>query len=92
MLVLVKNLQNTALRSPNGYDSWKDYWMAKAGKNWPYYCPVPGCSERAEVGAHVKLANSYSNKWYIVPLCYKHNNNHDATFYVDSEMLVPVND
>ena len=91
MLVKVKNLQNTASRSPVGYESWKDYWIAKSGRLWPYYCAASGCMERAEVGAHVKMVNGLDNRWFIVPLCFRHNNDHDAEFYVDYSLMVPVN-
>lgn len=92
MIVKVKNIQGTAPRSPYGYTSWKEYWIAKSNRRWPYHCAVTNCHDSADVGAHVKLVNGASNKWYIVPLCYGHNNDHDAEFYVDSEYLVPVND
>ena len=91
MLVKVKNLQGTAPRSPAGYTSWKEYWCAKSGRIWPSKCVVPGCYERAEVGAHVKLVYGNNNRWYILPLYYSHNNDHDAEFYVDDSYLVPVN-
>ena len=92
MTVLVKNIHGTADYSPVGCNSWKDYWEAKSGKHWPFFCAVSGCTERAEVGGHVKFAGNHDNRWFIVPLCYHHNNCHDAEFSVDYSLLVPVND
>ena len=89
-MVKVKNLHNTSDRVPNGYSSWKDYWKAKKGY-WPSTCSAYGCSKPAVLGGHVKKVNSSDNRWFIVPLCSDHNNDHDAEFYVPDEMLVPVN-
>ncbi len=91
MLVRVKNIQNTADRAPSGFASWREYWCKKSGKPWPTYCCAQGCFKLAEVGGHVKKVGSSDNRWYIVPLCYTHNNDHDAEFVVPDDMLVPVN-
>lgn len=92
MMVLVKNLHGTSDNAPEGFDSWRDYWIYNSGRPWPHYCSVQGCLDRAEVGAHVKLVDGYDNRWYIVPMCYKHNNDRNGSFYVDYSLLVPVND
>ena len=88
-MVKVKNLHGTSDSAPEGYGSWKEFWIAKSGRQWPRYCAVIGCLEPAMVGGHVKLVNG-GNEWYIVPLCYTHNNNHDGEFYVDESLLVKV--
>ena len=91
MLYRVKNVPHTSNDPlPRGFSSWEDVWKYHSGKPWPYYCPVCGCSERAEVGAHVRLYGDYSSRVFIVPLCYKHNNDHDAVFSVDDSMLVRI--
>lgn len=89
MVVKVKNLHGTSDNAPLGYTTWKDFWIAKSGMKWPYYCQRYGCYGRAEVGAHVKLADG-SNKWYIIPLCSKDNHSEEE-FYVNADYLVPVN-
>ena len=90
MLVTVKNARNTSdNKLPSGFESWEDVWLCYSGKEWPRYCSAVGCYERAEVGAHVIICNDYS-KVYIVPLCYHHNNDHDAIFTVDDSMLVRI--
>lgn len=90
-MVKVKNLHNTSGRVPNGYSSWKDYWQKKKGY-WPKFCSVNDCLELATLGGHVKKVGASDNSWYIVPLCSKHNNDHDAEFFVPESMLVPVNE
>ncbi len=39
----------------------------------PVSCPVIGCSNKAEVGAHVQKDDSADKSWYVIPLCKKHN-------------------
>ena len=91
MLVRVKNLNGTAdRRPPTGYVSWKDFWKAKKGY-WPSKCAVYGCTDTADVGAHVKKVNSVDNSWYIVPVCSYHNNQFGKELTVDDSMLVPLN-
>ena len=53
--------------------SWLNHWINYSRQNLPTYCPVLGCSEKPELGAHVQKANSYDRKWYIIPLCKTHN-------------------
>lgn len=90
MYKLMKNVQNTSLCNPYPYDDWKDFWIKRSGRAWPYYCPVSGCFERAEVGAHVQIVGDPYKAIYIVPMCYRHNNDHDAVFYIDDSWLVRV--
>lgn len=55
--------------------SWLDHWKKyNSGRQTvPTHCPVNGCYNEVEVGAHVQK-DSYSDKnWYIVPLCNAHN-------------------
>lgn len=87
-MILVKNLNGTGDNLPNGYSSWKDFWIAKKGY-WPNKCSAYGCYGRAELGAHVIKVNGNDKSWYIVPLCFSHNKT-DSSFYVDESMLVPV--
>ena len=90
MLFLMKNAKNTSSYEPNQDENWKEFWKSESGKPWPYYCAVYGCPGRAEVGAHVQKVGDYSGAMYIAPLCYSHNNDHDATFYIDDSMLVRI--
>lgn len=90
VMVKVKNLHNTGDRKPKNYTSWKEFWKAKKGY-WPNDCSAYDCDGPAEVGAHVKKADSSDNKWYIVPLCSGCNKRTD-TFEVPEFRLVPVND
>ena len=92
-MVKVKNLHNTSGRTPAGFPSWIDYWEWKTGRKWPKYCCVAGCLEEAAVGAHVKKVGSADNRWFIVPLCKKHNSSYyDDEFWVNERDLVLVND
>lgn len=57
---------------PQGYYSWIFYYKDKCG-----YSDIvsPSCANilhnsiPADVGAHVRKADSSDGKWYIVPLC-----------------------
>lgn len=89
MYVLVKNLHGTSDNKPNGYASWKEFWIAKAGRSWPTYCAAQGCYSHPDVAGHVKLANG-SNDWYLVPICSHHNVGYDEAYYVDSSLLVKI--
>lgn len=86
----VKNINGTSDSKAYGYDSWKDFWIAKSGQLWPYYCVVYGCMERAVLGAHVKKVGSNDNSWYIIPACSHHNNDKDAEFDVPESMMVKI--
>lgn len=61
-----KNKAGTAARSCK-CGSWKAHWIRCTGKEWPSQCCVSGCTERAEVGAHV--INPDVSGEYIVPAC-----------------------
>ena len=88
MLVLVKNATNTSDSRPVIGNDWSEFWLLRSGKSWPYYCSASDCYHKAEVGAHVKIVGDPYNRTFIVPMCYSHNNDHNATFYVDDQMLV----
>ena len=57
---------------PSGYKCWLDFYEKKS-KTSNNECSVLGCSEKAEVGAHVYREGN-SQDVYIVPMCYGHNN------------------
>lgn len=72
-MALVKNINGTSDNTPpTGHCSWKDFWETCMHRPFRF-CSCITCSRRAEVGGHVKLASSFG-AWYIVPLCYSHNN------------------
>lgn len=52
--------------------SWLQHWAKFSGVKIPCCCAVYGCNEEAKVGAHVNKEGDHRD-WYIVPLCYKHN-------------------
>lgn len=65
-----KNVKNSGNKKCN-CGSWKDHWINSKG-DWPTYCSVKNCYERAEDGAHVRNEKVMGEK--IVPMCKKHNN------------------
>lgn len=87
----IKNVNGSSrFGSPEGYDSWLDYWESNSGK-CAYRCSASDCHYCGRsnlVGAHVQKAFGTDKSWYIVPLC-KGCNNRTDEFYVN-EMLVPV--
>jgi hypothetical protein len=52
--------------------SWLKHWKNFGGQPITY-CPVVGCLEKVEVGAHAQKDSTTDNSWYILPLCKKHN-------------------
>lgn len=62
--------------------SWKQHWLNYSGiKEWPYYCSVRGCMNRAEFGLHVYNPR-VSRTVYIVPGCNSCNHRID-TFSIE---------
>ena len=68
------NINGSSDRSPTcKCGSWKNHWLNFSGARvWPSSCSVKGCTNAADVGAHVQYKTN--GDWYIVPMCYSHNN------------------
>lgn len=66
--------------------TWKQHWINYSKKNWPLICSVKGCSNSAEVGAHVYNTN-ISKKEYIVPMC-KSCNRLTEEFYLNKDVVL----
>ncbi len=66
----LKNIPDTSGKTCT-CGSWLDHWKKFSNQSMPTYCPVGGCLEKVEVGAHVKKDGEKGV--YIVPLCKKHN-------------------
>ena len=91
VFIRVRNLNGTSdNKPPLGYTSLKEYWVRVKGY-WPRYCAVYGCTDAPDVGAHVQKVDSYDKSWYIVPMCYLHNNQRGEILLVDESLLVRVN-
>ena len=91
-MVKVKNINGTSkdrYSNPKGYSSWLDYWENNSIFVTLDKCACIECSDKAEVGAHVKKTYG-DNRWYIVPLCYECNKKTEP-FNVDEDYLVEVN-
>ncbi len=65
----VRNIEGSAMCSPVGYDSWKEFYMDN--RAWPASCRILGCGDEATDGAHVTI-NGESGVW-IIPMCGDHN-------------------
>ncbi len=86
----VRNINGTTDNSCK-CGSWLDHWKRFSGQPVPSYCPEVNCHNRPSVGAHVQKAGDYSDKWYIVPLCYTHNSS-KSDLEIDSNIkLVSAN-
>lgn len=81
MAYKVRNLQEGS-RPGNWIRYWEDATGQKAGTC--HYC---GCTDKATDGSHVQLADSMNRKWYIVPLCHRHNCQYGQTFWVDGPLV-----
>ncbi len=72
-MALVKNISGSGkYNPPSGYDSWKEYWEISKRRRFSK-CSCTTCIRNAEHGGHVEKVYG-SGEWYIVPLCYEHNN------------------
>jgi hypothetical protein len=60
--MLVKNINGTGKRLPEGYRSWQHFWEVKTGEK-----------AKHNVGGHVKKAYSSDNSWYIADITYTQN-------------------
>lgn len=85
----IKNINGT-VDNACSCGSWLMHWEKFSGQTTEY-CQEVACTNKDLVGAHVQKANSLDNKWYIYPLCNKHNR-HDGELEVsDAFKLVPAN-
>nr|WP_321310985.1 hypothetical protein [uncultured Campylobacter sp.] len=67
------NIKGTTDRScPCGCSNWKEHWERTTGRKFGT-CAHRGCTNKAEVGAHVQEKGGGNTAWYIVPLCRSHN-------------------
>ena len=90
-MINVKNLNGTADNGPRskGVSSWREFWESRKGHSFGK-CSCSGCSNFADVGAHVQKCDQSDRRWYIVPLCASCNGKRDTFFSVHSNDLVPV--
>ena len=70
----VHNLNGTS-KNKCKCGSWKAHWekFNDKGAAWPALCREVTCCEPATDGAHVQKEKGADKKWYIIPLCAKHN-------------------
>lgn len=70
-MTFIKNINGTSDNTCS-CGSWIKHWE-NFTKEKAIFCSAKYCSNFAKVGAHVQMANSGDNRWYIVPLCDKCN-------------------
>ncbi|MCC6448890.1 MAG: hypothetical protein IT215_09435 [Chitinophagaceae bacterium] len=87
--VKIKNLEGTAEKKCN-CGSWLQHWDAQTSLKMPEYCVANNCTNKVEVGAHVKQIGGSDDKHYIVPFCQSCNKS-DKEFMVSSAYLVSAN-
>ena len=86
----VKNIKGTSdNQCPCG--TWRKHWVNFSSTSWPTLCPVIGCGNPAEVGAHVQRADIIDQSWYIIPLCRPHNVKNTGPISVSEVELVSAN-
>lgn len=86
----VKNVNGTSGLSCN-CGSWLDHWKKFGGAILPSYCSEKNCIGKPECGAHVQKDSFSNTKWYIIPLCTKHNAKTAELEVVDSTIFVAAN-
>jgi hypothetical protein len=62
-----KNKGGTSELPQCGCGTWKQHWINVSGKKWPTKCAVDGCTNSAEVGAHI--CNPEVQGVQIAPFC-----------------------
>lgn len=90
--LLVRNVSNSSWRSCT-CGSWIEHWYAATGSSRAY-CAVLGCTNLAEVGAHVRILDRRSGDGlYIAPLCRACNIHHNTDeMWLDSRVdLISAN-
>lgn len=89
MCVLVRNIKGrTNSEVPPGYESWLHYWETQKGIK-AIDCLNSDCENSAEVVAHVGLI-SRDDIEYILPVCFKCNNDLGKKFYINGSYLVEL--
>jgi len=53
--------------------NWLKHWQNFSRQRIQIYCPVMGCYQKDLIGARVQKAYCVDQKWYIIPLCSRHN-------------------
>lgn len=89
-MTFIRNVKGTS-DSDCKCGSWLKHWENFSGQRIPPFCPVFGCYEKELVGAHVQLANSTDQMWYLIPLCAEHNSAEGILSVSDFVNLVPAN-
>jgi hypothetical protein len=70
--MIVKNINGTSQNTCK-CGSWLQHWKNFSNQQVPAYCPVVDCLERQLLGAHMQNDDPDDKRWFIVPLCSKHN-------------------
>jgi hypothetical protein len=90
--MIVRNATDTSDDRPSkgdedNIDHWNYHNGSDAGK-----CSYIACFERQDlVGAHVEIVGDKSGKMYIIPLCRKHNGQHEGEIPIPDEIyLMPA--
>ena len=88
--MIVKNINGTSDNTCK-CKSWIEHWENYGGGTAPTYCTETSCTNKDLVGAHVQKDSVSNKKWYIVPLCKKHNAKVDSLSISNDTTLVSAN-
>ena len=78
----IRNINGTSQKKCN-CGSWLKHWE-NFSKQTTSFCGEINCRGKDLSGAHVQKDDSKDNKWYIYPLCGKHNAARGQTLDVSS--------
>ena len=81
-----KNVIGSDKRDHCSCGSWKEHWKKFSREKWQSKCSVEGCSESADLGAHVHIAGE--KKEWIVPMCTACNNDWDKEFQLEANTIL----
>lgn len=85
----IKNINGTS-QNKCSCGSWLKHWEKFSGQTTSF-CIEKSCINKDLVGAHVQKANSFDSKWYIIPLCNKHNQSNGELEIIDTYKMVSAN-
>jgi hypothetical protein len=86
----LKNLREGSRDPVCGCGSWIHHWENGSGRKKGFCCVID-CQNKADRGGHIQRKVIGDDRWYIIPICAKHNNQFGKELDIyDGTSLIPV--
>ena len=78
----ISHVVGSGQQKPNPQPSWKKFWLAHSGKQWPDTCRIYNCGNPINttatpgVGAHIYIKKQGLQQNFILPTCNSCNQDH----------------